>query len=378
MIDFSVDIENYQFKKKLYNQMNARYLQIYRRLKTAILAGDYAWNQRLPSKRQLAIDSSVSVITIDHAYRLLCDEGYAEARERSGYFVAYRDETPGPDRPLPPPPPESACESVEPVDSPLAWTTIARAFRRTLSRHEARLLGKSPHAGRVELREALSRYLARARGLYISPGQIVIGAGAEHLYGMLAQFFRDRTMAIEAPAYAKIRQVYVAHGLDCRELPLTSRGIDSAALAATDAGVLHVTPYRSYPTGATADATKRREYVRWAEDRRAWLIEDDIESEFSRARCGAETLFAADGGRRVIYLNTFSRTLSASLRTGYMVLPEALRRQFSERVGFYSCPVPTIVQLFLAEFIDSGEFERHLNRLRRRFWRKSAEGAVNQ
>lgn len=378
MIDFSVTIENYQLKKKIYDQMNARYLQIYRRLKTAIISGDYAWNQRLPSKRQLAVDSSVSVITIDHAYRLLCDEGYAEARERSGYFVAYRDQAPGPDLSLPPAPPDSPGDVAENVDSPLAWPTLARAFRRTLSRRDARVLGKSPHAGRPELREAISRYLARARGLYVSPEQIVVGAGAEYLYGLLAQFFRGRTVAIEAPAYAKIRQVYASHGLDCLELPLTCRGIDSAALAAAGAGVLHVTPYRSYPTGATADASKRREYVRWAEDRRAWLIEDDIESEFSRARCGAETLFAADGGRRVIYINTFSRTLSASLRTGYLVLPEALRQPFLERVGFYSCPVPTIVQRFLADFIDSGEFERHLNRLRRRFWRKSAEGAASQ
>ena len=127
-----------------------------------------------------------------------------------------------------------------------------------------------------------------------------------------------------------------------------------------------MSPYRSYPTGVTADASKRHEYVRWAHDRDAILVEDDFDSEFSPGRAGAETLFKLDGGRHVIYLNTFSKTIAPSLRVGYMVLPDTLLTVYAKAVGFYSCPVPVLDQLFLSDFLNSGAFERHLNRLRRR------------
>ena len=147
-------------------------------------------------------------------------------------------------------------------------------------------------------------------------------------------------------------------------LPLSADGIDSKALAGTRASILHTTPYRSYPTGVTATASKRHEYIRWASVGERYIIEDDFESEFSVSTKAEDTLFSLLPGR-VIYLNTFSMTVSPALRVGYMVLPKRLAKEFDSRLGFYSCTVPTFEQYVLARLIENGDFERHINRVRR-------------
>ncbi|MBQ2425348.1 MAG: aminotransferase class I/II-fold pyridoxal phosphate-dependent enzyme, partial [Lachnospiraceae bacterium] len=148
-------------------------------------------------------------------------------------------------------------------------------------------------------------------------------------------------------------------------LPLTHSGIDSKALATTKANVLHTTPYRSYPSGVTATASKRHEYIRWSEQGDRYIIEDDFESEFSVSMKPTETLFSLSANDNVIYLNTFSKTISPSLRIGYMVLPAHLVKPFEMKLGFYSCTVPTFMQYVLTELINHGDFERHINRVRR-------------
>lgn len=148
-------------------------------------------------------------------------------------------------------------------------------------------------------------------------------------------------------------------------LPLTSSGIDSKALAETQADILHTTPYRSYPSGVTATASKLHEYVRWSEMSERYIIEDDFESEFSVSTKPTETLFALSNHDNVIYLNTFSKTISPSLRIGYMVLPKHLVGHYDKKLGFYSCTVPTFMQYVIAELINNGDFERHINRVRR-------------
>ena len=195
----------------------------------------------------------------------------------------------------------------------------------------------------------------------------MIGAGSEYLYGLIIELLgRNRIYAIEAPSYKKIEQVYEAAEVACESLPLTDSGIDSFALAKTKADVLHTTPYRSYPTGVTATASKRHAYIRWSTQGSRYIIEDDFESEFSVSAKPTETLFALSESDRVIYLNTFSKTISPSLRIGYMVLPKHLVGQFQAKLGFYSCTVPTFMQYVLTELINNGDFERHINRIRRK------------
>ena len=342
------------------------YLSVYDSLREAIVSGGYSFGARLPSKRSVAREKGVSLITVEHAYRLLCDDGYADSRERSGYYVAYRTFD-GTVRvrshaPLTVMPRANAHRTPE----AFPFSIFAKTLRGVVTRYGDRLLVKSPNMGTEELRRAVAAYLMRARGLRVSSSQIVIGSGAEYLYGLLAQMFRGRVIGIEDPSYAKIAEVYAAQGVRVRKLRLGEKGIVSDALRRLRGDVLHVSPYRSYPTGVTADASKRHEYVRWAHDRDAILVEDDFESEFSPGRAGAETLFGLDGGRHVIYLNTFSKTIAPSIRVGYMVLPDILLTVYAKAVGFYSCPVPVFDQLFLSDFLNSGIFERHLNRLRRR------------
>ena len=176
---------------------------------------------------------------------------------------------------------------------------------------------------------------------------------------------KDRVFAIEHPSYEKIERVYQAKGVACDQLPLGHDGIRSAALAGTRGSVLHITPFRSFPTGVTASASKRAEYIRWAAQGDRYIVEDDFESEFSLLRKPEETVFSLSEGENVIYMNTFTRTVSPSLRVGYMVLPRRLVPLFEERVGFYSCTVPAFEQSLLADLISGGDFERHINRMRR-------------
>ena len=176
---------------------------------------------------------------------------------------------------------------------------------------------------------------------------------------------RDKTYAIESPSYEKIEQVYRAAGVRYELLPLSDDGIDGAALSGSRADVLHTTPYRSFPTGVTASASKRYEYISWSSSGDRFIVESDYDSEFSVSQKPADTLFVLSNRDNVIYLNTFSKTISPSLRVGYMVLPKRLVKTFEERLGFYSCTVPTFEQLVLTELLNSGDFERHINRVRR-------------
>ena len=184
---------------------------------------------------------------------------------------------------------------------------------------------------------------------------------------------RDRVFAIESPSYEKIEQVYRARGVRCELLPLGHDGIRSAALKSTAAQVLHITPFRSFPSGVTASASKRLEYLQWAGEGDRYIVEDDFESEFSLLRKPEETVFARAERQNVIYLNTFSRTVSPSIRVGYMLLPPRLREVFSQKAGFYSCPVPAFEQYVLSVLLDSGDFERHINRIRRQERKKERQ-----
>lgn len=342
------------------------YLQIYRMVREDIVNQIYPYNTKLPSKRILAEEIGVSTVTVAHAYALLCDEGYIEARERSGYIVIFRTD-------------EGFASSskaeqshIVPVKHHTGTTTdfpfsiLAKTMRFIISNMGESILDRSPNSGTIELRESIQKYLARSRGITANAEQIVIGSGSEYLYGLIVELLgRDKRYAIESPSYKKIEQVYRAADVRLDKLPLGLDGIDSALLYACKADVLHITPYRSYPSGVTASASKRHEYLRWASQGERLIIEDDFESEFSLSKKAEETLFSHTSEDNVIYMNTFSMTISPSFRVGYMVLPECLVKRFNEQLGFYSCTVPTYMQLVLSELISNGDFERHINRVRR-------------
>ncbi|MBR0397072.1 MAG: PLP-dependent aminotransferase family protein [Eubacterium sp.] len=379
------------------------YMQLYAQLRNDIVSGYYPFGMRLPSKRTLSDNAEVSVITVEHAYALLAEEGYVAARERSGYFVCYRkmDLIGSPEADLPgsgqrrksmqnqrslqngqpdlrvktgqagtaETPPRERDNTPE-----FPFSLFARTARSVLTNRGKDVLTPSESSGSPELRSAIADYLARSRGIVVHPDQILIGAGAEYLYGLAVQMIgRERVYALEDPSYEKIRQVYEANGVQCEMLRLGPEGILSEELVRTNAGVLHVTPFNSYPSGITATASKRTEYVQWAVHREALIIEDDYDSEFSELTKAEDTLFSLEPERTVLYINTFSRTIAPAMRMGYMVLPAARCREMKEKISFYTCTVPVFEQYVLAEFIREGHFERHINRVRRQRRRAQQE-----
>ena len=350
--------------KQINDRTEPAYLQLYRRLRDDVIGGVYPFGSRLPSKRVLAAESALSLVTVEHALALLCDEGYVTARPRSGYFAQFR---PGDVFAAAP---QYAAPQSFPVHerqdaSAFPVSVLTKTMRRVMSDLGDGILARSPGAGLPELRQAICRYLARSRGIHVQPAQIVVGSGAEFLYGRIVELLgRAHVWALESPSYKQIRRVYEACDVQVEMLPLGRDGVDSRALASSRADVLHVTPYRSYPSGVTASASKRHEYLQWAREGR-YLIEDDFESEFSVSRKAEETLFAHAVRDNVLYLNTFSKTVSSSIRVGYMALPQSLVPQYEERLGFYACTVPTFMQYVLAQLLDNGDFERHINRVRR-------------
>lgn len=340
------------------------YLQLYKALRRDITSGAYPFGSRLPSKRILAAETGLSVITVQHAYELLCDEGYAESRERSGYYVLWQPGTLM--TPADSAPPRHGPSGTVP-ETAFPFSVYARTARRVLAEQGERLWIKPPNNGCEALREALAEYLARSRGIHVQPEQIVIGAGAEHLYSLVVPLLgRGRVVAIEEPSYDKIRRVYEANGAALDALPLGPDGIRTAALAATEATVLHVTPYHSFPSGVSISAAKKWDYLRWAHERNAMIVEDDYASEFTLSPKAEDSLFSLSPDGRVIYINSFSKTIAPSLRAGYMLLPRPLAADYAARLSFYSCAVPSLEQYILAELLRSGDFERHINRVRRR------------
>ena len=339
------------------------YIRIYKKLREEIVQGAFSYGMRFPSRRTMAEKEGVSTVTVDHAYELLCEEGYIEARQRSGYFVIYRE---GDLFDAPEYVPEGEEYSGQKESEQFPYTVFAKAVRTVLSKYGEQILLPSEGTGCLVLRRALAAYLQRSRGISVDPEQIVVGSGSEYLYSLIVQIAgRDRIYGIEDPGYARIKEIYAANGVQVDLLPLGRNGIRSDALKKTKAGVLHVTPYHSWPTMNTADASKRMEYIRWAARRDAYIVEDDYESEFTVSRKAEQTLFSLEPDNHIIYMNTFSRTIASSVRLSYMILPGRKTGEILEMIGFRSCTVSSLLQYTIAELLNNGSFERHMNRIRR-------------
>ena len=369
------------------------YIQLYHLIKEDIIKGIYIYGSRLPAKRTIAVESGCSVVTVEHALELLSEEGYIELRQRSGSYVIYKeadflsniyaDEISSYKKAKESSTPPASKSKQMSLEKPtnfkdlsttssqnrgdFPYSVLARTMRKVITDYGENILVKGPNQGCFELRTEICRYLARSRRIYVEPDQIVVGAGAEYLYSLVAQLLRgDLPFAIESPSYEKIHMVYESLGIHCLFLPLTKEGISSKDLANTRANILHVTPFNSYPTGITVGISKKKEYLRWAAEKRAYIVEDNYDSELTVSRKAEEPLFAMSEEGNVIYMNTFSKTIAPSMRIGYLILPKKLQEPFQEKLGFYSCTVPLFEQYVLAELLRSGNYERNVNRIRRK------------
>lgn len=358
------------------------YGYLYERIRSDILSGRIQPNEKLPSKRTLAKNMEISVKTVENAYEQLLVEGYVRAEEKRGYFAnvmeggnAARKSADNP-----------AEEDMEihgtqargkeewfadftsnyKVYEKFPFSTWAKIMRETLSYHDMELLEMVPTLGIEPLREEIAKHLYAFRGMDVSPQQIVVGAGTEYLYGRLIQLLgRDGIYALENPGYLKMTRLYKNHGLSYRYVDIDGKGIRLDALRKSGANVVHVSPGHHFPVGFVMPVARRQELLNWAgEERGRYIIEDDYDSEFRLNVKPVPAMQTLDTDHRVIYLNTFSRTLFPSVRVGYMVLPPKLVERYLETVSFYSCSVSAVEQYALASFMEKGYFERHIRRMK--------------
>lgn len=432
------------------------YEQLYRALRLDIESGVLGAGDRLPSKRAFAKHLGVSVVTVEGAYDQLVAEGYVRAVPRSGFYVQeigpnlasfsrvstsaevkvpLGDSSGAKSASCRPEARISGNDGVEKLEklarkgapfciahseeglagvSPGAgrkwladftgatapegvfpYAAWARTLRRVLADESERtVLEASRPQGSPRLRAAIAAHLRGFRGMEVHPDQIVIGSGAQSLYGLLVQLLgRDLVYGVEDPGYPRLTRIYESNDVTVRPIALDGEGPALESLARAGVDVLHCTPSHQFPTGITVPVSRRRSLLEWAQGgvaapkdgaaageargrsvkassaRPRYLIEDDFDCEFRMAGRPVPPLAALDGAGRVVYANTFSKTLGGAFRIGYMVLPEALAERFRDGLGFYACTVGALEQLTLARFMESGDYERHVNRQRTRYRR---------
>lgn len=350
------------------------YEQLYTAIKADISRGMLKPGERLPSKRKLAEHLGLSVVTVESAYGQLMAEGYIRAEEKRGYFVALTDEV----LPCPTPSPWVPEEAQRPsyfMDfksghigaEQFPFSVWAKMMRNALLEQDKRLLQPLKYNGVPELRTAIADYLYHARGMPVHPEQILIGAGTEYLYNLIIQLLgREKIYGVEDPGYRTVSRIYHANDAAYIPIPIDRQGLSIQALERTPVDVIHISPSHHYPTGVVTPITRRQELLRWAASGpNRYIIEDDYDSEFRLVGRPIPTLFNTDHHERVIYINTFSKTIAPSIRISYLILPPHLLKRYQERLGFYTCTVPSFEQYTLARFIQSGNFERHIARMKK-------------
>ena len=340
------------------------YEALYRCIRGDILTGKLPAGSRLPSKRALADHLGLSKITVENAYSQLCAEGYITSQEKVGYFVEAVQALPhaAPLSGISADFQEDLLDLTANVPARFPFSVWSKCQRQVLQTFSHQLLQPMPSQGCLPLRQAIASHLADFRGMQVEPDQIIVGAGTDFLYNLIPQLLgQDRIFALEEPGYSKIRRIYQAAGVQTISAAMDEKGVMLSSLK--DAHVLHLSPSHHFPTGIVTSKTRRQQLLQWAAQRRAWIIEDDYDSEFRFNAHPMPTLFVQS--HRVIYINSFSKTLTPSIRMGYMVLPRGLLEIFREKLGFYSCTVSAFEQHTLAKFLLDGHFEQHINRMRK-------------
>ena len=355
------------------------YEALYRCIRQDILAGNLAPGEKLPSKRALAENLEVSKITVETAYNQLLSEGYISSREKIGYFVEAVEHSlrkPQISAPAPAPSEESCLLDVTgggTVRFPFSvWSKLQR---EVMLDYGEKLLLSMPNRGIPELRQAIADHLAAFRGMQVNPENILIGAGTDFLYNLLIQLLgRERIYAVEEPGYGKIRKIYAAGGVRCVSAAMDGQGVRPDSLE--EASVLHISPSHHFPTGLVTPVSRRKALLEWANHRDGYIIEDDYDCEFRFDTHPMPAMQSLDGSGRVIYMNSFSKSLAPSIRISYMVLPDHLMAVFQEKLGFYGCTVPSFEQYTLARFLSRGHFEKHINRMRK-FYRNRRNRVIS-
>jgi GntR family transcriptional regulator/MocR family aminotransferase len=373
--------------------------QVVHHLRRMIQEGALPPGSKVPSTRSLSEQLSVSRGSVVIAYHHLAAEGYLETRSASATFVS---------RNLPEdfiranpshetmPPPARAVDAAEPFPSPsqplqlfdpeqdklLCDFRMGRAEKsffpmKAWRRLIPECLGGAEHAlsqygdpaGYRPLRIAISNHVLRARGVRCAPEQVIIVAGCQEGLNVISQVLLSpgSAVAVEDPCYQGAAGVFEAHHAQLIPIPLDDGGMDITALAASAAKLAYVTPSHQFPLGSTMNLERRKGLIKWAVEADAYVIEDDYDSDFRYERSPLSAVKSFDTTERVIYIGTFSKSIGAGLRLGYMVVPPQLARASIAAKALMNNGHPWLDQAVMAEFIRSGAFEKHLRLIRKHY-----------
>lgn len=367
---------------------------IYKCIKKDILSGVLPADEKLPSKRPFATQLGVSVITVENAYAQLLTEGFIYTKPRMGFFVSAIDtsKVPGTNAGLnniasqkqsreaqKSAPDTSGLEARKAPKKYLAdfinnqanpesfpFSTWAKITRKVLCENQNELLVRSPYGGTLAVRKSIAKLLREFRNMNVDPDQIIMGAGTEYLYGLIVQLLGfDKKYGVEDPGYSNISKIYRKMNVVCNFIPMDESGVIVDQLEETCTDVIHISPSHHFPTGIVTPVSRRYELLSWAsKSSNRFIVEDDYDSEFRMVGSPIPAMKNIDVMDKVIYINTFSKTLTSSARFSYMVLPKPLAKKFHDEFSFYACTISTMEQLTLSRFIDEGSFEKHINRMR--------------
>ncbi len=381
------------------------YEHLYKCIKNDIKKGVLEKNEKLPSKRSLAKNLGISVITVENAYAQLLAEGYIYSIAKKGYYVSdiksgYIWDSSAMENEREKTSIKNGVEHInlvkekmcDRIDEEFAisqartegryiadftknrmisdmfpFTIWTKLIRQVLSEQQNALMTNPPSGGAMELRRAIAKHLKEFRGMIVAPEQIIVGAGTEYLYGLIIQLLgMDKKYGVEDPGYDKISKIYRCHGVKQDYIGMDEYGVIPSQISEKKIDILHITPSHHFPTGIVMPISRRYELLGWAnQDEERYIIEDDYDSELRLNGQPIPALQSIDVSEKVIYINTFTKTLSSTVRISYMVLPEKLLDKFYKTLFFYSCTVSNFEQYTLAKFIDEGCFEKHINRMRK-------------
>lgn len=358
------------------------YEYLYKCIKNDILLGNIKAGEKLPSKRSFAKNLGISVITVENAYEQLIAEGYIYSIPKKGFYVTDLKKEVEAEK-------KTVTREMVPITGGesgyfadftsnqtqselFPFTVWTRMIREVLGENQIQLMTNPPCGGIYPLREAIAKYLKEFRDMTVLPEQIIIGAGTEYLYGLLIQLLgREKVYAVENPGYRKIAKIYRSWKVACEYIDMDEEGVRIEELQRKQVDILHISPSHHYPTGIVMPVSRRYELLGWAsKSSRHYIIEDDYDSELRLGGQPIPTMQSIDVSDRVIYMNTFTKTLASTVRISYMILPPPLLEQFYERLSFYSCSVSNFEQYTLGKFIEEGFFEKHINRLRNHYHKK--------
>ena len=357
----------------LINQSNKTplHLQLYAQIKKDII-DNYKVGDKLPSLRKLASVYNLSRTTVESAYAQLVVEGYIESYPKKGYIVEdinasvfksnikieeVQDKK------------ESFLYDFNPVALCKNNFPI-KIWKRLFNKYiDESLDFGSYHNGQGEegLRVQIAKYINKSRGVNCSANQIVIGCGFTHSMEVLAKLLDDRytTLSIENPGYNMAKNAFLSHGYDIKKVSIDKHGIKVDELEKQNSRLVYVTPSHQYPTGVTMPVSNRYKLLAWADKNDGFIIEDDCDSELSYVNRPVPSLQGLDKSNRVIYIGTFSKSLSASfLRVSYMVLPKPLLEIYKNHYTRVFSTVPLMLQITLEKFISEGHWDKHLRKIR--------------